>query len=116
MFFLPLEEGGSARRRERRFQRAPVVRSSSGDAKRRDADSNGSDGARRGGDALGAGREGKGRRRIVDVVKLQLSYTPASPCLALSLALLACVSPSFATWAYELQTDGLWKLFPLNDL
>ena len=78
VFFLPQEEGGRARRSERRLQRAPVVRSSSGDAKRRDADSNGSDGARRGGDALGAGREGKGRRRIVDVVKLQLSYTPAS--------------------------------------
>ena len=59
MFFLPQEEGGRARRSERRLQRAPVVRSSSGDAKRRDADSNGSDGARRGGDALGAGREGK---------------------------------------------------------
>ena len=91
----------TGRGRERRPERAPVVGGRDAKRRRRDADR--------------AGREREGRR-IVDVVKLQLSYTPASSpppsspafrllplsrshSLSLSIALLACVSPSFATWA-----------------
>ena len=128
---LPQEEGGWAGGRGTTPRtRAPVVRNR--DAKRRDADSSSqtaAEGGREGGGAARGdgrrrtrrrpGREGKGgrRRRIVDVVKLQLSYTPASSprslacslslsALSHSLALLACVSPAFATWAYELPTHA----------
>ena len=110
---------------ERRPERAPVVGGRDAKRRRRDADR--------------AGREREGRR-IVDVVKLQLSYTPASSpppsspafrllplsrshSLALHRTLGLCVSVVCNMGVgrtTDARTDrpicGPWKLFSLNDL
>ena len=115
----------TGRGRERRLERAPVVGGRDAKRRRRDADR--------------AGREREGRR-IVDVVKLQLSYTPASSpppsspafrllplarshSLALHRTLGLCVSVVCNMGVgrtTDARTDrpicGPWKLFSLNDL
>ena len=115
----------TGRGRERRPERAPVVGGRDAKRRRRDADR--------------AGREREGRR-IVDVVKLQLSYTPASSpppsspafrllppsrshSLALHRTLGLCVSVVCNMGVgrtTDARTDrpigGPWKLFSLNDL